>query len=201
MTRGILKVLEVYRARGLTITSICGDNKFKKLREGVQTINVDIVACEEHIPHMERSIRTLKECVQCFCHSTLFEYLPLKMLLTLVEQANNWLNQFPKIDGISSELSPAAIVLGISKPNCNKLKTSYGSYAQVYDSTDNAPNKHSVGAIVLRSSINLGGYFFMSLDSGRKIHSYQWTELQITQQLIDRVHYMSKTTKTTANDG
>lgn len=35
----------------------------------------------------------------------------------------------------------------------------------------------------------------MSLDSGRKIHSYQWTELTITQQVIDRVHYMAKKQK------
>ena len=51
------------------------------------------------------------------------------MLFAVVEQANNWLNQFPELDGISSELSPTAIVIGISKTDCNKLKKSYLSYA------------------------------------------------------------------------
>ena len=129
MARGILKVLEVYKARGLTITPICGDNEFEKLREGIQPTHLDIVACGEHIPRIERAIRTLKERVRCFCHSTPFEYLPLTMLFAVVEQANNWLNQFPELDGISSELSPTAIVIGISKTDCNKLKKSYLSYA------------------------------------------------------------------------
>ena len=161
--RGLAKVIDVYKARGLTISSICGDNEFEKIREGVQPIPVDIVAREEHVPRIERSIRTLKERVRCFCHSTPFEYLPLTMLLAVVEQVNNWLNQFPEHDGISNELSPAGIVLGIAKPDCNKLKITYGSYAQVYDSTDNTTNKRSVGAIALKPSNNLGGYFLCPL--------------------------------------
>ena len=88
-----------------------------------------MVAREEYVPRIERAIRTLKERVRCFCHITPFEYLPLTILLAVVEQANNWLNWFPELDGFSSELSPTAFVLGIRKPDCNKLKISYGSYA------------------------------------------------------------------------
>ena len=32
----------------------------------------------------------------------------------------------------------------------------------------------------------------MSLNTGRQIHSYQWTELPITEQVINRVHFMAK---------
>lgn len=66
------------------------------------------------------------------------------MLISVVEQSNTWLNQFSENDGISNDLSPAALVLGIAKPDCNKLKISFGSYAQVFDSSDNTANKRSV---------------------------------------------------------
>ena len=113
------------------------------------------------------------------------------MLNAVVEQANTWLNQFPESDGIPADLSPSAIVLGIPKPDCAKLKISFGSYAQVFDSTDNTMHKRSIPAIALKPSNNQGGYYFMSLNTGRQIHSYQWTELPVTDHVIQRVHSMT----------
>ena len=110
ITRGLIKVIDVYKARGLSISAICGDNEFEKIREAAQPIPLDIVARGEHVPRIERTIKKIKGRVRCFCHSTPFEFIPLTMLLALVEQANNWLNQFTEHDGVSTELSPAAIV-------------------------------------------------------------------------------------------
>ena len=90
---------------------------------------------------------------------------------------------------------PDALVLGIAKSDCNKLKISFGSYAQVFDSSDNTTNKHSVGAIALKLSNNQGSYFFKSWDTGRRIHSYQWTEFPVTTQVIERVHNMARKQK------
>ena len=190
--RGLQKVVDVYLARGLSISSICADNEFEKVREGMRPIPLDIVAREEHVPHIERAIRTLKERVRCFCSSAPFHYLPLAMLIAVIELANTWLNQFPELDGVSAELSPSAIVLGLPKPDCAKLKISFGSYAQVFDSTDNTMHKRSIPAIALKPSNNQGGYYFMSLNTGRQINSYQWTELPITEQVIESVHFMAK---------
>ena len=66
MSRGINKVLDVYKARSITISSICADNEFEKIREDMQPIPLDIGAREEHVPRIERAIRTLKERLRCF---------------------------------------------------------------------------------------------------------------------------------------
>lgn len=185
--RGLIKVIDVYKAHGLSISSISADNEFEKVREGARPVHLDIVAREKHAPHIVRAKR-----VRCFCSSIPFEYLPLAMLIVVLEQANTWLNQFPELDGVSAELSLSAIVLGIPKPDCSKLKISFASYAQVFDSSDNTMYKRSIPAIALRPSNNQGGYYFMSLNTGRQIHSYQWIELPIMEHVIQRVHFMAK---------
>ena len=42
-----------------------------------------------------------------------------------------YLNIFPSKNGISSNLSPEAIILGSPNPDYNKLKITFGEYAQV----------------------------------------------------------------------
>ena len=54
----------------------------------------------------------------------------------------------PSKNGISSELIPAAIILGSPNPDYNKLKIALGSYAQVYIGTKN--KQITKGAIALR---------------------------------------------------
>ena len=41
--------------------------------------------------------------------------------------------------------------------------------------------------IVLRDSNNNGGHYFMSLKTGHRIHGNKWTEVPISQDVIDRV--------------
>ena len=57
---------------------------------------------------------------------------------------------FPSKNGISSDLGPAAIILGSPNPDYNKLKVKSGSYAKVYISTTNSPKYRMVGVIALR---------------------------------------------------
>ena len=51
----------------------------------------------------------------------------------------------------------------------------------------------SIPAIALRESNNNGGHYFMSLESGRRIHSNKWVEMPTTQVQIDRVHQIANT--------
>ena len=75
------------------------------------------------------------------------------------------LNMLPSKNGISSDLIPAAIVLGSPNPDHNKLKITFGAYAQVYIGTKNSTKQRRVGAIVLRPANERGGYYFMSLST------------------------------------
>ena len=161
--RGLHKVLDIYKARNLQIVSCCADNEFAKIREDIRPIPLEIVAREEQVPRIQRAIRTLKERTRCYCHGLPYNAFPITMTIALVELANHWLNQFPDQDGISDTLSPSAIVLGTPKPDCNRLKICFGSYAQVFDSTDNTMQRRSTPAIALLPSNQRGGYYFMSL--------------------------------------
>ena len=61
-----------------------------------------------------------------------------------------YLNMFPLKTGISSDLSPAAIILGSPNPYYNKLRITFGEYSQVYIGTTNSTKQRTVGAISLR---------------------------------------------------
>ena len=102
------------------------------------------------------------------------------------------LNDLPHEEGISRTLSPAMIVLGRNKVDCQRLKVMFGAYCEVYVGTTNTIAQRSVGAIALCPSNNERGYWFMSLESGRRtIHGYIWNELPIPDHVIRRVEELA----------
>jgi len=103
-----------------------------------------------------------------------------------------WLNAFPHKEGISQTLSPATIVLGNPKPDCKQLRATFGAYCEVFVRTTRMNAQRSVSGIALRASNNRGGYYFMSLESGRRIHSFMWRELPIFDYVIGRVQELAE---------
>jgi len=66
----------------------------------------------------------------------------------------------------------------------------FGEYVHVYNvrGATNTNQPRTVGAIALHPSNNLqGGWYFMSLDTGRRIHRRQWTKLPVSSDVIKRV--------------
>ena len=59
-------------------------------------------------------------------------------------------NMFLSKNGISSNLIPASIIIGSQNPYYNKLKITFGAYAQVYIGTTNSIKNITVGAITPR---------------------------------------------------
>ena len=62
------------------------------------------------------------------------------------------LDIFPSKNGISSNLNPVDISLGSTNPGCNKLKITFGAYAQVYIGTNSSTKQGTVGSIALIQS-------------------------------------------------
>ena len=113
------------------------------------------------------------------------------MLISLAEYAVYWSNAFPPSNGVSTTLSPANIVLGRQKPNLNHKYITFGSYALVFVGTKNNMKSRSVPAIALKPSNEWGGYFFLSLITGKRIHAYAWEELPIDDDVVDRIHQLA----------
>ena len=72
------------------------------------------------------------------------------MTISLVQDMITCLNMFPSKNGISSNLNLAAIILGSSNPDYNKLKITFGAYEQVCIGTTNSTKQRTIGAIALR---------------------------------------------------
>ena len=101
------------------------------------------------------------------------------------------LNMLPSKNGISSHLSPAAIILGSPNPYYNKLKVRFGAYAHVYIGTTNSAKQRTVGAIALRPENERDGYYFMYLSTRKQPHAFICTELPTNYQVISRVNNLA----------
>ena len=96
---------------------------------------------------------------------------------------------------MSTTLSPAFIIEGKKKPDFNYQHIAFGSYALIYVGTKNNLKARSVPAIALKPSNDWGGYFFMSLITGRKLHAFKWVKLPINDEVIERVSDLARLEK------
>ena len=46
--------------------------------------------------------------------------------------------------------------------------------------------------MALAPSNEWGGFYFMSILTGKKIHAYKWTKLPINDEVIDQVHALAE---------
>jgi len=57
----------------------------------------------------------------------------------------------------------------------------------VYTGTNNKLDTRTLPVIALNLSYEHGCHYFISLYSGKRIHSYEWKELSIDEEVVDRV--------------
>ena len=135
---GLNQVRIKYKDICFTITDYHGDNEFEHLHKFLAQSNLHTCAANEHIGDIEISIRTIKERVIFGCHSIPYKKSTKLMARYLVKDMITCLNMFSSKNCISSDLSQAAIILGYPNPDNNKLRITFGEYAQVYIGTTNS---------------------------------------------------------------
>ena len=113
------------------------------------------------------------------------------MIHALVMYILQHLNDFPADNGISSTISPSTIVDGFPKPDMKHKKICFGSYALIWIRTTNDMKRWAVPAIALHESNCKGAFYFMSLYTGKRIHSYHWERLPIPDDVISQVETMA----------
>ena len=143
---GIEKILELIRNRGFKINTINADNEFKKLENKVSA-HIEICAAGQHVPRIERAVRTIKDRTRCFWVSLPFKRAPNLMVDECLQMVTSCLNDFPHKDGISKTLSPASIILGRGQLNINHLQATFGRYYEVFSGTDNTNKERRISAI------------------------------------------------------
>jgi len=185
------RIISVFKKRGFKITMIHADNEFRAIEDRV-SVDIEICAAGQHIHKIERKARTVKERVRCFYVSLPFKKVPKIMIDECVCLVATCLNDFPSKKGISKTLSPGTIVLGRDQVDGNHLKGVYGRYYEVYIGTDNTNKQRRASCICLRPSNSQGGYYFMNLETGKRIHGYRFTELAMSNHIIERVHELAE---------
>ena len=185
-------VIKMYRHRGFSIRTILSDPEFEVLRPSFPTLNC--CAAGEHVPDIERYIRTVKDRARSAYRMLPFLHVPCIMVIHLIKNAVFWLNAFPHHDGVSKVHSPRYIMTGRQLYHKLHARIEFGAYVQTHEEHSNEMTHRTIGAICLGPTGNQqGGHWFMSLTSGSRISRHRWSELPMPREVIDRVNAIGRT--------
>ena len=190
--KAIRSTVSVYKKRGFQVCVVQADNEFDPLRAELAAdleIDLNCAAADMHVPEVEREIRTIKERGRCVYATLPFKKIPAMMVDALVVHAVKWLNSFPATDSVIGEMSPRELMTGVPVDFAKHCKLEFGEYVPTHEEHDNSMTSRTIGAIALTATMNeQGGYYFMNLSSGLRIHRKQWTQLPMPDDVIERVH-------------
>lgn len=200
--KSIIQINNAYSGRGFNITHLLMDGEFESIRGELATLKITLntVGRGEHVPDIERYIRTVKERCRCMFHSLPFDMVPKKLIMEMAYSAVFWLNAFPTADGITNQYSPRAIIIGQHVDFNSHCALEFGTYSQVHEEHDNTMQARTTGAIALHPTGNVqGGYYFYSLTSGQRLNRNHWTALPMPNDVIDHIRRICR--RENANPG
>ena len=178
----IKDVVAVYSQSGFRVNDETHtDNEFEPMRAQLMDskVRLDVVSNNEHVPKIERHIRTVKENMRYMDNTVPFKKMPSRIIMEMVVSAAFWLKMFPPIDGVSKVINPRGIIHGLTL--LTTTNTIDSSLAATHKSMKNmtTPCKR---ALPVRSVCDLPalskGYYFMSLTNGRRLTRNHWAPLQ-----------------------
>ena len=190
-------VLRHYNQGGFTIRKIYCDGEFRSMMDKVTDemgIEMNYANPDEHVPEIERSIRTIKERFRTAYYRLPYKNIPKTMIKHLAMKVTSDLNLFPVKGGVSEFYSPNVI---LSKRNLDYKKHcmfEFGSYVQAsqvnYPSNTNKPR--TIDAIYLRPTKTIqGGHEVLDLRSNRVITRPKVTAIPVTDLIIEKVEAMA----------
>ena len=100
---------------------------------------------------------------------------------------------FPATNVLSSTISPLSLVTGAGKIDCDHLSLDFGSYVYIYNDPNptNSTAPRTTGAIALNAVGNSkGDFYFLNLETGKRVSRHQWTALPMPLSVIQQVHFL-----------
>jgi hypothetical protein len=183
--------VSLYKALGFRIEAFLADGEFEPLQQQIHELHgtLNTTSNDEHVGDIERYIRTVKERARATFQLTPFKKIPVVMTQHLIGGCVFWLNAFPCTKGVSNTMSPHTIMTGKAIDYHRHCKIMFGTYAQVHEDHDKSMQARTTGAIALRPTGNdQGGFYFMSLTTGKVLNRNHWHELPMPQDVVKRVH-------------
>ena len=171
----ILKVINMYKQKIFTPKMLKADNEFEDLTQDLSKpendFDTNISSRNEHVMDIKRPIRTIKERWREYNARLPYKKKPKIIVRAIGYHCVKWLNNFSVQGGIPN-ISPRKVITGIDVRYGKDCQLEVGKYVQAHEYPDhtNQPELYrSVGAIALGTSENeQGGYYFMSLKTGKK---------------------------------
>ena len=195
LTTAVKVIRNIYGIRGFHIQIANADGQFTHLRDDFLNMGIVLNPCSagEHVPVVERRIRTLKERVRCIFSTLPYKKLPVMMVIYITKNSNFWLNVFPPKDGVSGRINPRALMTGYDIDAQKHLQLECGEYAEVHDEHDNTMTPRTTGAIALMPNGNIqGGHLFYSLRTGKILNRKKWTPVPMPESVIPRMDALAK---------
>jgi hypothetical protein len=109
-------IINLYVARGFTITRVEGDWEFSCITNDSLPTPVNIADAGDHVAKVERSIRTIKERTRCIIHCLPFKRIPRAIMRAAIENANKIAQSIPIQNGVSDTLSPLTTIMTGTQP-------------------------------------------------------------------------------------
>ena len=98
---------------------------------------------------------------------------------------------------VSKTQSPSDIVLN-QKLNYNAhCKIEFGEYVEMHEEHNSKMTARTLGAIATRPGNDAGSYYFISLQTGRRINQHSWTSLPMPETVVSQVHCLARRAKVT----
>mmetsp|Transcript_22638 Transcript_22638/g.31947 ORF Transcript_22638/g.31947 Transcript_22638/m.31947 type:complete len:125 (-) Transcript_22638:2614-2988(-) len=115
------------------------DNAFANMQNDLSFEGVffNVCSANEHVPHIERSHRHIKDHIQCIYNVLPFTIIPNLMIICLVYTVVFWINALPPASSPDA-ISMRQIVLGKHINYAKHCRLEFGSYVQVHDPHDNS---------------------------------------------------------------
>ena len=184
----IKQIKALYRIRGFRVRHIHSDGEFSAMEADLLGERIVLTTCanDEHVPDIEHYVRTVKDRVRSAFALMPFKKIPAIMIKEIVQGAVMWLNMFPPNDGVSNTLSPRSLITGQQIDYHKHCRIECGAYAQTHEEHSNDMGERTIGALALRPrGTDDGGYYFLSLSSGKRIYRKRWTELPMPDEVKD----------------
>jgi len=188
-------VINTYNARELTVDHVHGDSEFLPLSPSILPTRLHACGKGDHVPTVERSIRTVKERCRSVVQGLPYTHYTKLMVKSLVYFVIARLNAFPCSPGIHFMHCPLTLVTGTHPPTFQQMELEFGQYVQMHDNTyqSRTTMARTTGGITLQPANSHRSWFFLSLTTGKRVVRSRWTVCTITNDVIHRIKELAET--------
>jgi hypothetical protein len=184
---------------GFVVQTMMMDMEFEKIVDLLPNVTVNTMAAREHLGEIERKIRVIKERARGTMNTLPYPQLPRLMTIEMMHFCIMWMNAFPVKSGISVKWSPRELISRHKLDAKLHCKTPFGAYCEVHTDPDitNTMEPGTKWGICLGPTGKMqGSYKFMSLSTGKKIVRRKFTEMPMTESVMNQIGQWAKKDRT-----